>query len=58
MDSTPHITYKDAQDRNHTDDFNITLIVSYDSALNDGNDKNVDQCSLHLKYYIILTSRR
>nr|CAD7408602.1 unnamed protein product [Timema cristinae] len=57
LDSTPHMTYHDINDMKHTDDFDVTLIVSHDvDSLEDGGDKH-DQNVLHLKYYIILTSR-
>nr|CAD7456856.1 unnamed protein product [Timema tahoe] len=62
LDSTPHMTYHDINDMKHTDDFDVTLIVSHDvDSLEDGGDKGCtkhDQNVLHLKYYIILTSRR
>lgn len=48
--SSPSFSYKDAQDRQHTDDLDITLIVSY-------LDQN-DSPDLILKYYLILTSHR
>jgi hypothetical protein len=44
VESTPHVTYRD--------DFDATLIVAHD------RDDESDQSSLHIKYYIILTSRR
>ncbi|PSN35424.1 hypothetical protein C0J52_13195, partial [Blattella germanica] len=52
LESTPHVTYKDVHDMKHTDDFDATLIVAHDRE--DESDLN----SLHIKYYIILTSRR
>lgn len=47
------VSYKDAQDRQHTDDFDMTLIV-YNLCT---PFKPVDNV-LHLKYYLILTSKR
>ncbi|XP_017776135.1 PREDICTED: protein SZT2-like [Nicrophorus vespilloides] len=47
------VTYRDAQDRQHTDDFDITLIISNISTTYNNSD-NV----IHLKYYLILTSGR
>ncbi|KRT81662.1 hypothetical protein AMK59_5321, partial [Oryctes borbonicus] len=48
----PQLSYKDSQDRQHTDDFDVTLIVT-----NLSTHKEYPQYSLHLKYYLILTSR-
>lgn len=52
LSQTPHVSYRDAQDVKQTDDFDITLIVWHDGTMS--------ECSttLHLNYYIILTSRR
>jgi len=52
LQSTPHITYCDVHDTKHTDDFDATLIVAHDG------DNASDHSNLHIKYYIILTSRR
>lgn len=48
VSNTPKVSYKDSQDRKHTDDFDVTLIIcnAYESWDN----------SLHLKYYLILTA--
>lgn len=51
--STPQVWYKDSQDRQQTDDFDVTLIISNLSKTWQPNE-NI----LHLKFYIILTSRR
>ncbi|XP_049806805.1 KICSTOR complex protein SZT2-like [Schistocerca nitens] len=58
LENTPHITYKDAHDVKRTDDFDITLIVSHNSFLYDQAEKSIEESTLRLKYYIILTSRR
>ncbi|KAK4871539.1 hypothetical protein RN001_015663 [Aquatica leii] len=52
MESIPQMSYKDSQDCQHTDDFDVTLVLSRISSQADSN------LSLHLKYYLILTSRR
>jgi hypothetical protein len=52
LESMPHLTYRDVHDMKHTDDFDVTLIVAHD------RDDELDQSNLHIKYYIILTSRR
>ncbi|RZC33025.1 SZT2-like, partial [Asbolus verrucosus] len=51
--SNPQVSYKDSQDREHTDDFEITLVV-YNLCMPYSPTDNV----LHLKYYLILTSKR
>ncbi|CAH0562057.1 unnamed protein product [Brassicogethes aeneus] len=51
--STPQVSYKDSQDRHHTDDFDITLVI-YNLCTPYSPKDNV----LHLKYYLILTSKR
>ncbi|CAG9855485.1 unnamed protein product [Phyllotreta striolata] len=51
--SAPQISYKDSQDQQHTDDFDITLVV-YNLCTPYSPKDNV----LHLKYYLILTSKR
>lgn len=51
--SSPQVSYKDSQDREHTDDFEITLVVYNLCTPFDPTD-NI----LHLKYYLILTSKR
>ncbi|KAJ8945629.1 hypothetical protein NQ314_009160 [Rhamnusium bicolor] len=52
--STPQVyVYRDSQDRHHTDDFDITLVV-YNLCTPFSPSDNV----LHLKYYLILTSKR
>lgn len=50
--STPPVSYKDSQDRQHTNDFDITLIV-YNLCTPYKPSDDV----LHLKYYLILTSK-
>ncbi|KAF7281911.1 hypothetical protein GWI33_004033 [Rhynchophorus ferrugineus] len=47
------ISYKDSQERKHTDDFDMTLVV-YNLCAPYKSTDNV----LHLKYYLILTSKR
>ncbi|CAG9828371.1 unnamed protein product [Diabrotica balteata] len=51
--SAPQVSYKDSQDQQHTDDFDITLIV-YNLCAPFSPKDNV----LHLKYYLLLTSKR
>lgn len=51
--STPQVSYKDSQDQKHTDDFVITLVV-YNLCTPYSPTDNV----LHLRYYLILTSKR
>lgn len=51
--STPQVSYKDSQDQKHTDDFDITLVV-YNLCTPYSPSDNV----LHLRYYLILTSKR
>ncbi|CAH1982614.1 unnamed protein product [Acanthoscelides obtectus] len=51
--TTPQMSYKDSQDCQHTDDFDITLVV-YNLCTPYSHKDNV----LHLKYYLILTSKR
>lgn len=53
VSSTPQISYKDSQDRQHTDDFDVTLIVC-----NSGDYIESSEFAIDLKYYLILTSRR
>lgn len=53
VSNTPQVSYKDSQDRQHTDDFVVTLIVSNINNFNEHYDNTI-----HLKYYLILTSRR
>ncbi|XP_030748432.1 LOW QUALITY PROTEIN: KICSTOR complex protein SZT2-like [Sitophilus oryzae] len=48
-----HVSYKDSQDRQHTDDFDMTLVV-YNLCTPFKPTDNV----LHLRYYLILTSKR
>lgn len=48
--STPQVSYKDSQDRQHTDDFDVTLIIC-DAC-------EIGENALSLKYFLILTSRR
>ncbi|KAK7862806.1 hypothetical protein R5R35_004159 [Gryllus longicercus] len=55
LENMPHVTYRDAHDMSHTDEFSVTLIVSHDSVPHEKQDIT-DQSTLHLKYYIILTS--
>lgn len=51
--TTPQVSYKDSQDQKHTDDFDITLIV-YNLCTPYSPTDNI----LHLRYYLILTSKR
>uniref|UniRef100_A0A6P7GKT9 KICSTOR complex protein SZT2-like n=1 Tax=Diabrotica virgifera virgifera TaxID=50390 RepID=A0A6P7GKT9_DIAVI len=51
--SAPQVSYKDSQDQQHTDDFDITLIV-YNLCAPFSPKDNI----LHLKYYLLLTSKR
>ncbi|XP_008200755.1 KICSTOR complex protein SZT2 isoform X3 [Tribolium castaneum] len=51
--SNPQVSYKDSHDREHTDEFEITLVV-YNLCAPYSPTDNV----LHLKYYLILTSKR
>lgn len=50
VSSTPQMSYRDSQDFQHTDDYDVTLIVSH--------LPHPEQHALHLKCYLILTSRR
>lgn len=50
---TPQVSYKDSQDCKHSDDFDVTLIVN-----RTGFPYESWETILHLKFYIILTSRR
>ncbi|KAF4533500.1 hypothetical protein B566_EDAN000985 [Ephemera danica] len=52
LKNTHPVTYKDNHDMKQTDDFDVTLIVAHENI--DGSGSN----TLHLKYFIILTSRR
>ncbi|KAF5294731.1 hypothetical protein FQA39_LY00215 [Lamprigera yunnana] len=52
MANTPQMSYKDFQDCQHTDDFDVTLVLS---RLPPEVESNI---ALHLQYYLILTSRR
>lgn len=51
--STPQVWYKDSQDQQQTDDFDVTLVISNQSQKWQPNED-----TLHLKFYIVLTSRR
>lgn len=51
--STHQVSYKDSQDRQHTDDFDMTVIICNLCSPYVPRD-NI----LHLKYYLILISRR
>lgn len=51
--NTHQVSYKDSQDRQHTDDFDMTVIVCNLCSPYVPRD-NV----LHLKYYLILIARR
>lgn len=51
--STPKMSYKDAQDCQQTDDFDVTLIISRPYPC-----QETSTTVLELKYYLILTSRR
>jgi len=46
--------YKDSHDVKQTDDFDVTLVVAHAQMEEEPNNPN----ALHLKYYILLTSRR
>lgn len=51
--SNPQVSYKDSHDREHTDDFELTLVV-YNLCAPYSPTDNI----LHLKYYLILSSKR
>ncbi|XP_050313415.1 KICSTOR complex protein SZT2-like [Anthonomus grandis grandis] len=51
--TTRQVFYKDSQDRQHTDDFDMTLVIYNQCAPYKPTDK-----VLHLKYYLILTAKR
>lgn len=53
VSSTPQVWYKDSQDQQQTDDFDVTLVISNQSQKWQPNDN-----TLYLKFYIVLTSRR
>lgn len=52
--NTHQVSYKDSQDRQHVDDFDMTIIVCNNLCSPCVPRENV----LHLKYYLILLSRR
>jgi hypothetical protein len=54
MKSTHPVMYKDSHDVKQTDDFDVTLVVAHAQTEEDFGNPNI----LHLKYYILLTSRR
>lgn len=53
LQSTPLVSYCDAQDMKHTDDFDITLIVSRLEQ-----PPHLEKSEITLKYYLMLTSKR
>lgn len=53
ISSTPQMSYRDSHDCHHTDDFNVTLIVSQLRHPNEPTNQ-----VLYLKCYLILTSKR
>ncbi|XP_048511777.1 KICSTOR complex protein SZT2-like isoform X2 [Athalia rosae] len=53
LQSTPLVSYCDAQDMKHTDDFDITLIVSRVEQ-----PPQFERTEITLKYYLMLTSKR
>ena len=53
LQSTPLVSYHDAQDTKYTDDFDVTLIVTWLEQF-----AQLDNREITLKYYLMLTSRR
>ncbi|XP_024942950.1 KICSTOR complex protein SZT2 isoform X2 [Cephus cinctus] len=53
LQSTPLISYCDAQDMKHTDDFDVTLIVTRLEQ-----PPQMEKTEITLKYYLMLTSKR
>ncbi|XP_012282231.1 KICSTOR complex protein SZT2 isoform X2 [Orussus abietinus] len=53
LQSTPLVSYRDAQDMKHTDDFDVTLIVSRIEQ-----PAQTEKTEITLKYYLMLTSKR
>lgn len=53
LQSTPLVSYCDAQDMKHTNDFDITLIVSRVEQ-----PAHLEKTEITLKYYLMLTSKR
>lgn len=53
LQSTPLVSYCDAQDMKHTNDFDITLIVSRLEQ-----PPHLEKSEITLKYYLMLTSKR
>ncbi|XP_046747125.1 KICSTOR complex protein SZT2-like [Diprion similis] len=53
LQSTPLVSYCDAQDMKHTNDFDITLIVSRLEQ-----PPNLEKSEITLKYYLMLTRKR
>jgi len=54
--SQHRVTFKDHQDMRRTDDFDVSLILSYDNCALGMPDKDKDL--LRLKYFILMTSKR
>lgn len=53
VSTAPQVSYKDSQDCQHTDDFDVSLVV-YDLCRPFKPSDHI----LHLKYYLILTSKK
>ncbi|XP_063994970.1 KICSTOR complex protein SZT2-like [Diachasmimorpha longicaudata] len=53
LQSTPLVSYCDAQDTKYTDDFIVALIVSKED-----HSPQVEKTEISLKFYLILTSKR
>ncbi|XP_034939533.1 KICSTOR complex protein SZT2-like [Chelonus insularis] len=53
LQSTPLVSYTDAQDTKYTDDFTVILIVSKQDL-----SPQIEKSEIMLKYYLILTSKR
>ena len=49
------VTFKDQEDVRRTDDFDVSLVLSYDSF---GQGLGQQASKLRLKYFVIMTSRR
>ena len=53
MSNTRQVSFNDSEGREHTDDFDVTVIVTY---LNPIDELLFN--TIRLKYYVVLTSRR
>jgi len=54
--SQNRVTFKDHQDARRTDDFDVSLVISYDSCGIGKSEKQKDL--LKMKYFVVMTSKR